>query len=49
MCPGRADVIGAGALVLGRVLRRTPVDELLVSDCDILDGIAWSCLTVRRP
>jgi exopolyphosphatase/guanosine-5'-triphosphate,3'-diphosphate pyrophosphatase len=42
---GRADVIGAGALVLDRVLRRTPVTELLVSDADILDGIAWSLVT----
>ena len=39
---GRADVIATGALVLDRVLRRTPVDSLLVSDADILDGIAWS-------
>ena len=42
MHPGRADVIGAGALVLDRVLRRTRVDALLVSESDILDGIAWS-------
>ncbi len=39
---GRADVIGAGALILDRVLRRSRVDSLLVSDSDILDGIAWS-------
>jgi exopolyphosphatase/guanosine-5'-triphosphate,3'-diphosphate pyrophosphatase len=39
---GRADVIAAGALVLDRVLRRTGVASLLVSDADILDGIAWS-------
>ena len=39
---GRSDVIGAGALVLDRVLRRSPADALLVSDSDILDGIAWS-------
>ncbi len=39
---GRADVIAAGALVLDRVLRRTGVESLLVSDADILDGIAWS-------
>ena len=39
---GRADVIAAGGLVLDRVLRRTRVDSLLVSDADILDGIAWS-------
>jgi exopolyphosphatase / guanosine-5'-triphosphate,3'-diphosphate pyrophosphatase len=42
MHPGRADVIDAGALILSRVLRRTPVDELTVSEADILDGIAWS-------
>ncbi len=42
MHPGRADVIGAGALILDRVLRRTHVDSLLVSEADILDGIAWS-------
>ena len=40
--PGRADVIGAGALILDRVLRRSGADRLLVSDSDILDGIAWS-------
>lgn len=40
--PGRSDVIGAGALILDRVLRRTAADTLLVSDSDILDGIAWS-------
>ncbi|HCB03377.1 MAG TPA: exopolyphosphatase [Nocardioides bacterium] len=42
MHPGRADVIGAGALILSRVLHRTPVETLLVSEADILDGIAWS-------
>jgi len=42
MHPGRADVIGAGALILDRVLRRTSVDHLVVSESDILDGIAWS-------
>ncbi len=40
--PGRADVIGAGALILDRVLARTRVGELRVSEADILDGIAWS-------
>jgi exopolyphosphatase / guanosine-5'-triphosphate,3'-diphosphate pyrophosphatase len=39
---GRADVIGAGALILGRVLQRSDLSTLLVSDSDILDGIAWS-------
>jgi exopolyphosphatase/guanosine-5'-triphosphate,3'-diphosphate pyrophosphatase len=47
MHPGRADVIGAGALILDRVLQRTQVGELVVSESDILDGIAWSC--VERP
>ena len=42
--PGRVDVIAAGALILDRVLRRTGVDELVVSESDILDGIAWSCV-----
>jgi exopolyphosphatase/guanosine-5'-triphosphate,3'-diphosphate pyrophosphatase len=42
MHPGRADVIGAGALILDEVLRSTTVDTLLVSEADILDGIAWS-------
>ena len=40
--PGRADVIDAGALILSRILRRTPATTMLVSESDILDGIAWS-------
>lgn len=40
--PGRADVIDAGVLILDRVLRRTGVRTLVVSEADILDGIAWS-------
>jgi exopolyphosphatase/guanosine-5'-triphosphate,3'-diphosphate pyrophosphatase len=39
---GRSDVIGAGALILDRVLHRSGADRLTVSDSDILDGIAWS-------
>jgi exopolyphosphatase / guanosine-5'-triphosphate,3'-diphosphate pyrophosphatase len=42
MHPGRADVIGAGALILDRVLRRARVDSLVASEADILDGICWS-------
>jgi len=46
MHPGRADVIGGGVLVVERVARRvqpTLADQaLLVSEQDILDGIAWS-------
>ena len=41
--PGRVDVIGAGALVLAVVLESVPVDEIVISEHDILDGIAWSC------
>jgi len=42
MHPGRVDVIGGGALVLQSVVRRLGLDELLVSESDILDGIALS-------
>jgi exopolyphosphatase/guanosine-5'-triphosphate,3'-diphosphate pyrophosphatase len=42
MQPGRADVIGGGALVLGAVVEGAGVDELVVSEHDILDGVAWS-------
>jgi exopolyphosphatase/guanosine-5'-triphosphate,3'-diphosphate pyrophosphatase len=45
MHPGRVDVIGAGALVLAVVLENVPVGEVLVSEHDILDGIAWSLVT----
>ena len=40
--PGRADVIDAGALILDRALRRTGASHWVVSEADILDGIAWS-------
>jgi exopolyphosphatase/guanosine-5'-triphosphate,3'-diphosphate pyrophosphatase len=40
--PGRVDVIGAGALILAVVLDHVPVDEVVISEHDILDGIAWS-------
>ncbi|MEY9963068.1 exopolyphosphatase/guanosine-5'-triphosphate,3'-diphosphate pyrophosphatase [Streptacidiphilus sp. MAP12-16] len=42
MHPGRVDVIGAGALVLLAIMERTGASELVVSEHDILDGIAWS-------
>lgn len=43
MHPGRADVIGAGALILDRLIALLPLqtDTLVVSEHDILDGIAW--------
>ena len=40
--PGRVDVIGAGALILDRVMQRFGFAELVTSEHDILDGIAWS-------
>ena len=44
--PGRVDVIGAGALVwhevLERVLGRSPGAEVVISEHDVLDGIALS-------
>jgi exopolyphosphatase / guanosine-5'-triphosphate,3'-diphosphate pyrophosphatase len=46
--PGRVDVIGAGALILDRVMKRCGFDELVASEHDILDGIAWS-LAVSEP
>jgi exopolyphosphatase/guanosine-5'-triphosphate,3'-diphosphate pyrophosphatase len=42
MHPGRVDVIGAGALILDRIMDRFGFTEVLVSEHDILDGIAWS-------
>jgi exopolyphosphatase/guanosine-5'-triphosphate,3'-diphosphate pyrophosphatase len=42
MHPGRADVIAAGGLILSRILQRSGVEQLLVAQSDILDGIAWS-------
>jgi exopolyphosphatase / guanosine-5'-triphosphate,3'-diphosphate pyrophosphatase len=42
MHPGRADVIGAGALVLRVIMERAGMDSVVASEHDILDGIAWS-------
>ncbi len=51
--PGRVDVIGAGALILDRVMSRFGFAEMVASEHDILDGIAWSIVTdagrSRRP
>ena len=41
MHPGRVDVIGGGALILDRVMTRFGFPEVLASEHDILDGIAW--------
>ncbi|MFF3861636.1 exopolyphosphatase [Streptomyces sp. NPDC002209] len=40
--PGRVDVIGAGTLVLLAIMERIGASEVVVSEHDILDGIAWS-------
>ena len=42
MHPGRADVIGAGALILDRIMTGLGFAEVVASEHDILDGIAWS-------
>jgi exopolyphosphatase/guanosine-5'-triphosphate,3'-diphosphate pyrophosphatase len=42
MHPGRADVIGAGALILRVVMEKVGADAVVVSEHDILDGIAYS-------
>ena len=43
--PGRVDVIGAGALILDRIMDRFGFAEMVASEHDILDGIAWSIVT----
>jgi exopolyphosphatase/guanosine-5'-triphosphate,3'-diphosphate pyrophosphatase len=42
MHPGRADVIGAGALILRIILERSGQPAVVASEHDILDGIALS-------
>ena len=42
MHPGRVDVIGGGALVLDAIMTRFGFGEVMASEHDILDGIAWS-------
>jgi exopolyphosphatase/guanosine-5'-triphosphate,3'-diphosphate pyrophosphatase len=42
MHPGRADVIGAGALILQVIMQRSGADAVVASEHDILDGIAYS-------
>jgi exopolyphosphatase/guanosine-5'-triphosphate,3'-diphosphate pyrophosphatase len=48
MPAGRADVIGGGAVILERLLPRLAptlgLDRLVVSEHDILDGLAWSAV-----
>ncbi len=42
--PGRADVIVAGTCILVRLMRYFDFDECLVSESDLLDGLALSLL-----
>jgi exopolyphosphatase/guanosine-5'-triphosphate,3'-diphosphate pyrophosphatase len=47
MPKGRGDVIVAGAAVLVQAMRRFGYEEALVSETDILDGLALELLNVR--
>jgi exopolyphosphatase/guanosine-5'-triphosphate,3'-diphosphate pyrophosphatase len=44
MAPGRGDVIVAGAVILVQTMRRFGLDRALVSETDILDGLALEML-----
>lgn len=41
MHPGRVDVIAGGALVLRQIMRRLPIDFVIASETDLLDGIVY--------
>lgn len=45
--PGRLDVIGAGALILRTVVDEVGVEEIVASEYDILDGLAWSVVAAK--
>ncbi|MEO8477526.1 MAG: DUF501 domain-containing protein [Actinomycetota bacterium] len=47
MAPGRGDVIVAGAVIFVETLRRFGFDRALVSETDILDGLAFELLGIR--
>ena len=47
MVPGRGDVIVAGAVILVTAMRRFGFDRTLVSETDILDGLAFEMLGFR--
>ncbi|MEV5428628.1 Ppx/GppA phosphatase family protein [Streptomyces sp. NPDC052701] len=48
MHPGRVDVIGAGALILLAIMERIGAEEVVVSEHDILDGIAHYAASEAR-
>jgi exopolyphosphatase/guanosine-5'-triphosphate,3'-diphosphate pyrophosphatase len=47
MPPGREDVIAVGAVVLSEIMAVLRVDRVLVSETDILDGLALEALRTR--
>ena len=47
MAPGRGDVIVAGGVVLVETMRSFGFDRALVSETDILDGLAFEMLDIR--
>ncbi|MGH2595628.1 MAG: exopolyphosphatase, partial [Actinomycetota bacterium] len=47
MAPGRGDVIVAGAVILTTAMRRFGFGRALVSETDILDGLAFEMLDIR--
>jgi exopolyphosphatase/guanosine-5'-triphosphate,3'-diphosphate pyrophosphatase len=46
MAPGRGDVIVAGAVILAEVMARFGFERALVSETDILDGLAFESLGI---
>ncbi|MGI8456985.1 MAG: exopolyphosphatase [Propionibacteriaceae bacterium] len=48
MHPGRADVITGGAVIADRIGRRVGTDQWLISESDILDGIALALLRAQE-
>jgi exopolyphosphatase/guanosine-5'-triphosphate,3'-diphosphate pyrophosphatase len=46
MAPGRGDVIVAGGVILTTVMRRFGFERALVSETDILDGLAYESLDI---
>jgi exopolyphosphatase/guanosine-5'-triphosphate,3'-diphosphate pyrophosphatase len=47
MAPGRGDVIVAGAVILSATMARLGTSRVLVSETDILDGLAFELLGIR--
>jgi exopolyphosphatase / guanosine-5'-triphosphate,3'-diphosphate pyrophosphatase len=45
MAPGREDVIVGGAIVLEAAMERFGFDDVLVSEADMLDGLALGLLS----